>query len=114
MRVLAQLTGRVAYAPGVYEDRRTQAARRSHSFWSFVYGSFRPRRRTGRRRGDENHVHFDWHDPGVLYLALSIVLMSCADALFTLNILTAGGSEVNAVMAALLKAPRRSARADPA
>jgi hypothetical protein len=38
----------------------------------------------------------------VLYLSLAIVLMSCADALFTLNILAAGGQELNGIMAALL------------
>lgn len=39
----------------------------------------------------------------MLYLALGIVLMSCADALFTLNILAAGGHELNAVMRSLLR-----------
>ena len=101
--VLTQLmTSQHSVAPGIYQERRQETQRRSHSAWSFLYGGFRPRRRNGRRDGDEYRVHFDWHEPAVLYLALAIVLMSCADALFTLNILTAGGEELNAFMAALL------------
>ena len=100
--LLAQLMGQRPLAPGVYAERRGDGRRRSHSLWSFVYGGFRPRRRIGRRRGDEHHVYFDWHEPSVLYLALGIVLMSCLDALLTLNILSAGGQEVNAIMAAVL------------
>lgn len=38
----------------------------------------------------------------MLYLALAILLMSCADALFTLNLLAAGGEELNVFMRALL------------
>ncbi|MBM4196237.1 MAG: hypothetical protein FJ197_03940 [Gammaproteobacteria bacterium] len=87
---------------GARGNCRTRRQRRIHSLWSFVYGGFRPRRRNGRRLGDEHRVYFDWHEPSVLYLALAIVLMSCADALFTLNILAAGGRELNAVMATLL------------
>jgi hypothetical protein len=81
---------------------RRGADRRRHSPWSFLYGGLRPRRRKGRRLGDEHRTFFDWHEPGLLYLALAIVLMSCADALFTLNLLAVGGEELNAVMRALL------------
>jgi len=63
-----------------------------------LYGGLRPRRRSGRRRDDHHRVLLDWHEPRVLYLSLGIVLMSCADALFTLNILAAGGEELNALM----------------
>lgn len=84
-------------------ERRRLAERRRHSLWSFVYGGFRPRRRHGRRRGDHNRTFPDWHEPHLLYLAVAIVLMSCADALFTLNLLAAGGSELNGLMRALLE-----------
>lgn len=83
-------------------DRRSGRDRRAHSAWSFVYGGLRPRRRSGRRTGDEHRIFLDWHEPRVLYLALAIVLMSCADALFTLNLLAAGGEELNVVMRVLL------------
>ena len=46
---------------------------------------------------------FDWHEPRILYLALGVLLLSCTDALFTLNLLQAGASEANAVMASMLE-----------
>lgn len=83
-------------------ERRHRPERRRHSAWSFVYGGFRPRRRHCRREGDHNRTYPDWHESRVLYLALGIMLMSCADALFTLNLLAAGGEELNVIMRALL------------
>lgn len=100
--LLGQLTGRLGPAPGLLHDRRGNSDRREHSAWSFMYGGLRPRRRSGRRNGDEHRIFLDWHEPRVLYLALAILLMSCADALFTLNLLAAGGEELNVVMQALL------------
>lgn len=100
--LLGQLTGRRGPAPGLLHDRRAVNDRRRHSAWSFLYGGLRPRRRSGRRHGDEQRIFVDWHEPRVLYLALAILLMSCADALFTLNLLAAGGEELNAFMRALL------------
>ncbi len=93
-----QLTGRVGPAPGLLEDRRRRSDRRTHSVRSFLVGSLRPRRRVGRRQGDDDRVFLDWHEPRILYLALGILLMSCADALLTLNILNDGGRELNGVM----------------
>ena len=100
--LVGQLTGRRGPAPGLLQDRRHPADRRRHSAWSFMYGGVRPRRRRDRRAGDEHRSFLDWHEPGVLYLALAIVLMSCADALFTLNLLAVGGEELNHVMKVLL------------
>jgi hypothetical protein len=100
--LLGQLTGRRGPAPGLLRDRREAGDRRTHLVWSFLYGGMRPRRRTGRRAGDEHRIFLDWHEPRVLYLALAILLMSCADALFTLNLLAVGGEELNAFMRALL------------
>jgi hypothetical protein len=81
---------------------RRAGERRTHSVWSFTYGSFRPRRRIGRRDGDHERIYFDWHEPRVLYLVLAIILMCCADALFTLNLMAIGAEEVNALMGALI------------
>lgn len=87
-------------APAIPERRDRD--RRQHSLWSFTYGSFRPRRRRGRRDGDHERIFLDWHEPRVLYMALAIVLMCCADALFTLNLLAIGGQELNVLMGALI------------
>jgi hypothetical protein len=81
---------------------RRDAERRSPSAWSFAYGSFRPRRRAGRRHRDHERVFLDWHEPRVMYLALAIVLMCCADALFTLSLLAEGAQEMNMLMSALI------------
>lgn len=83
-------------------DERRSAERRSHSAHSFLYGSFRPRRRNGRRSGDHNRVFLDWHEPHVLYLVLAILLLSCVDALFTLNLLALGAQEMNVLMDMLI------------
>lgn len=100
-RWLQRLTGQMPGSPVLAAERRVNE-RRSHSFWSFTYGSFRPRRRHGRRDGDHERVFLDWHEPRVLYLVLAVVLMSCTDALFTLNLLASGAQEINAIMNALI------------
>jgi hypothetical protein len=69
-----------------------------------LYGGFRPRRRQLRRGRDRTLVLLDWHEPRVLYIAIAILLMSCADALFTLNLLAVGGEEVNVFMRSLIRA----------
>lgn len=99
-RHLAELDAGAAPAE---PDRRDGDDRRTHSVRSFAYGGVRPRRRVGRRDGDEHRIFLDWHEPRVLYLALAILLMSCLDALLTLNILTAGGRELNGLMDWLIR-----------
>lgn len=88
--------------PQLRAERRGADDRRTHSLKSFTYGSFRPRRRHGRRDGDHDRIFLDWHEPRVLYLVLAIVLMCAADALFTLNLLAVGAEELNVLMRALL------------
>ncbi len=100
--VLGQLTGRQGPAPGLLYERRA-AERRDPSMRSLAYGGVRPRRRSGRRNGDAQRVFLDWHEPRVLYLALAVLLMSCTDALLTLNILEAGGRELNGLMDWLIR-----------
>ncbi len=97
--VLGQLTGNKGPAPGVPEERRLLAdRRREYSLHAFLYGNFRPRRRRSRRAADDHRFIFDWHEPHLLYTALAIVLLSCTDALFTLNLLHIGAVEVNLAM----------------
>lgn len=101
--VLAQLTGSPSLAPGILIDRRQQDCRRSRSMASLIRGNTKPRRRLSRRAGDHNSLLLDWYPPKMLYLALGILLLSCADALFTLNLLALGAEEVNVLMLALLE-----------
>jgi len=83
-------------------ERRHAINRRHGVLWAFLYGNFRPRRRLSRRAADNHLFMFDWHEPHILYLALGVLLLSCTDALFTLNLLSAGATEGNAVMASML------------
>jgi hypothetical protein len=83
-------------------ERRGSADRREETWRAFVYGNFRPRRRVGRRESDEHRFLFDWYEPRLLYLALGVLLLSCMDALFTLNLLNHGAAEANIIMASAL------------
>lgn len=94
-QVLSQLTG-------TPHDRRVSCERRSPSLGSFVRGSVRPRRRAVRRESEADTGFLDWHESRLLYLAITIVLLSCIDALFTLNLLTVGAHEANLFMDKLL------------
>ncbi len=94
---------RPSYPPPPDGQERRLHHRRYHSLWSFLYGGVRPRRREGRRVTDHELVFLDWHEPRVLFLVLAILLMSCTDALFTLNLLAIGGEELNALMDALIR-----------
>ena len=97
-----QLSGGDEQVKDLTEERRDAVNRRDGVWWSFLYGNFHPRRRSSRRSVDKHHFLFDWHEPRILYLALGVLLLSCTDALFTLNLLKAGATEANAVMAAML------------
>jgi hypothetical protein len=101
---LGQLTGNKGPAPGILEDRRGATnRRRENSVHAFFYGNFRPRRRSSRRDADDHRFIFDWHEPHVMYVALAIILLSCTDALFTLNLLQIGAVEANQVMNHLIQ-----------
>ncbi|HZF29911.1 MAG TPA: DUF5658 family protein [Gammaproteobacteria bacterium] len=68
---------------------------------TFLTGGFTPRRRGGRRAG-ENDAPVDWHEPHLLFLSLTILLLSVADAFFTLTLLTLGATEANPFLRFLL------------
>jgi hypothetical protein len=100
--VLSQLTGNEPVAPGVLADRRQNDGRRKRSIQSLIRGNMRPRRRLSRRHDDQNLLLLDFYEPRMVYLALAILLLSCTDAFFTLNLLGSGAEEVNLVMKAML------------
>jgi len=89
-------------AAAVIAERRSSNDRRYGALRAFLYGNFRPRRRKHRRATDGHLFLFDWYEPRVLFLALGVLLLSCADALFTLNLLPLGATEGNLVMATML------------
>jgi len=102
MKFACPLTGDSETASQVTADRRRTVNRRTGFWGALLYGNFRPRRRSSRRAVDAHWYLFDWHEPRILYLTLAVFLLSCTDALFTLNLINAGASEANGVMAWML------------
>ncbi|MGI9292133.1 MAG: DUF5658 family protein [Gammaproteobacteria bacterium] len=77
--------------------------RRQQTLISILYGACRPRRSYNRRVEDDQFFIPDLHDTGLFLLGLGIILMSALDAFFTLNIIAAGGEELNLAMKVLLE-----------
>lgn len=101
--VLNQLRAARMVSPGVVvSDRRRAQDRRRVTLWSLLYGGVRPRRRTVRREVEHSISLVDWHDAHLLATALGILVLSCADAFLTLNLLMWGAQEANPVMAKLI------------
>lgn len=92
-----------AYLPaGVYIERRRGGDRRLVTLRTFLQGGFTPRRRGGRRAG-EQHLPIDWHEPYLLFLSLTILLLSVADAFMTITLIMGGAQEANPVIAFILR-----------
>lgn len=85
------------------ERRDGRRDRRRQTFQSFFYGCLHPRRRANRRVADDQWCMVDIYDPGLVMVSLAIVLMSCLDAFFTLNLLSMGASEINYFMKSLIE-----------
>jgi uncharacterized protein DUF5658 len=82
-------------------ERRLSRDRRRVTLRSFLQGGMTPRRRGGRRLGDQD-MPVDWHEPHLLFLALTILLLSVADAFLTLTLMDLGATEANPFMAFVL------------
>ena len=74
------------------QDRRTFGLR------TMLYGYLRSRRRETRRHDESESLFLDWHHPWLFFLAVGIMLMSCMDAFFTLQLLARGAIEINPIM----------------
>jgi hypothetical protein len=83
-------------------ERRAAADRRTRTLRALLEGSLQPRRRGVRRDTDAGFAAVDWHQSRWLAVALLIVILSCADAFFTLTLLADGAYEANPFMATLL------------
>ena len=66
------------------------------------YGFVRSRRHGLRRDEDEKILFLDWHHPWLFFLAVGTMILSCADAFMTLQLLERGMIEANPFMAAVL------------
>ena len=85
------------------ERRNSGRDRRQQNISSVVYGCLHPRREENRRPADDQWCLIDAYDPGLIMVSLSIVLMSCLDAFFTLELLSMGANEVNYFMKVLIE-----------
>ena len=83
-------------------ESRSKAERRRFSWRTVVYGFTFSRRHAHRRQDDSDVIFVDWHHPWLFFLATGTMLLSCADAFLTLQLLDRGMIEANPVMNAVL------------
>ncbi len=83
-------------------NKREDDDRRIFTWRTVFYGFTRSRRRDLRRGNDAEVVFLDWHHPWLFFLAVGTMLLSCADAFMTLQLLQRGMIEANPVMAVVL------------
>jgi len=83
-------------------DKRAEAERREFSWRTVFFGFTRSRRHTHRRIIDDDVVFLDWHHPWLFFLATGTMLLSCADAFLTLQLIDRGMIEINPVMNAVM------------
>ena len=83
-------------------EQRSGVDRRRFSWRTVAYGFTLSRRRANRRPGDEEVIFLDWHHPWLFFLATGTMLLSCADAFLTLQLLDLGMIEANPVMKAVM------------
>ncbi len=81
---------------------RSSADRRRFSWRTVVYGFTFSRRHVHRRAADTEVIFLDWHHPWLFFLATGTMLLSCADAFLTLQLLDRGMIEANPVMNAVM------------
>ena len=86
----------------VESKSRAQDDRRELSWRTVFYGFMRSRRHAHRRTLDEDVVFLDWHHPWLFFLAVGTMLLSCADAFLTLQLIERGMIEANPVMQAVM------------
>jgi len=84
------------------EARLVQEDRRNFSWRTVLFGFALSRRRMHRRNDDSDVIFLDWHHPWLFFLSVGTMLLSCADAFLTLELLSRGMVEANPVMQAAL------------
>lgn len=85
-------------------ERRSGRDRRQATLGSLLRGGlYRNRRRGVRRAADAGGTYVDWYEPRLLYVALGVLVLSCADAALTLLLLELGAVEANVLMARLIE-----------
>jgi len=83
-------------------NKRAEAERREFTWRTVFFGFLRSRRHAHRRVIDDEVVFLDWHHPWLFFLATGTMLLSCADAFLTLQLIDLGMIEANPVMSAVM------------
>ena len=83
-------------------EQRAALDRRNFGWRTVLYGFTLSRRHSHRRDVDSDVIFLDWHHPWLFFLSVGTMLLSCADAFFTLELLQRGMFEVNPVLRAAL------------
>lgn len=90
-----------------YTDQqiRERKDRRKHGLKSFVHSLFMHRRKGMRRSEDHTISHYvDIYDQATVWVAIAILILSCADSLLTLLLIQQGRAfEANPVMEVLIQ-----------
>ena len=84
-------------------DRRTRPDRRRHGWPTIAYCGLSRRGRRRNLRREDHSYYLDWYEPRLVFVGLSVLMMSCLDALLTLTLLGKGAYEANYLMAQLLQ-----------
>ena len=83
-------------------EKRAETDRREFSWRTVVFGFARSRRHAHRREIDDEVIFLDWHHPWLFFLATGTMLLSCADAFLTLQLIDLGMIEANPFMNAVM------------
>ena len=86
----------------VAPEKRAETDRREFSWRTVVFGFARSRRHAHRRVVDDDVIFLDWHHPWLFFLATGTMLLSCADAFLTLQLIDLGMIEANPFMSAVM------------
>jgi len=85
------------------KPNRSSSDRRSRRRPPIKYLIFGGRRMSARRDEDKNHFIFvDRYSPWLLMLIVLLIILSLADAFFTLYLIDHGATEINPIMAYFL------------
>lgn len=77
--------------------------RRVYSLKTLKHQALAPRRNAGRRTEDRRFPVLDRFEPGLFTLAMCLLCLSILDSIFTLTLISHGGTEENPFMNAMLE-----------
>ena len=83
-------------------EQRADVDRRTFTWRTVTYGFTLSRRRHHRRVADDDVIFLDWHHPWLFFMATGTMLLSCADAFLTLQLMDRGMIEANPLMNAVM------------